>query len=60
LLVAHDKATGELIGEIEIERRLHGPIMSYQHEGRQYLAVAGGGRNNDAEMLVFALPDSSL
>ena len=32
--------------------------MSYQHEGRQYIAVAGGGRNNDpAELILFALPD---
>jgi hypothetical protein len=30
--------------------------MSYLHDGQQYIAVAGGGRNNDAELIVFALP----
>jgi quinoprotein glucose dehydrogenase len=56
VLRAHDKATGEMVGEVLVEQRLHGPIMSYEQDGRQYLAVAGGGRSNDAELLVFALP----
>ena len=46
-------------GEVIVDQRLHGPIMSYQHEGKQYIAVAGGGRDNDDELLVFALPESS-
>ena len=58
VLVAHDKATGELIGEVPVDQRLHGPIMSYLHGDRQYIAVAGGGRNNDAELVVLALPDT--
>ncbi len=56
ILLAFDKATGDKLGEIEVDQRLHGPIMSYQHAGRQYLAVAGGGREKDDELLVFALP----
>ncbi len=56
ILVAHNKMTGELIAEVLVDQRLHGPPMSYMHEGKQYIAVAGGGRDNDDELLVFALP----
>jgi len=57
ILVAHNKMTGELIGEIMVDQRLHGPPMTYMHEGRQYIAVAGGGRDKDDELIVFALPE---
>lgn len=57
ILVAHDKMTGELLGEVMVDQRLHGPPMSYQVDGRQYIAVAGGGRDDDNELLVFALPN---
>ena len=56
ILVAHDKATGELLAQVMVEQRLHGAPMSYFHQGRQYIAVAGGGRDDDAELIVFALP----
>ena len=59
ILVAFSKETGMKEGEVIVDQRLHGPIMSYQHEGKQYIAVAGGGRDNDDELLVFALPESS-
>ena len=29
VLVAYDKWTGEKVGEILVDRRLHGPVMSY-------------------------------
>ena len=57
ILVAHDKMTGELLGEVLVDQRLHGPPMSYQVNDKQYIAVAGGGRDDDNELLVFALPD---
>jgi|TARA_B100000315_G_scaffold36031_1_gene30751 quinoprotein glucose dehydrogenase len=57
ILVALDKMTGELVAEVLVEQRLHGPPMSYLHEGRQYIAVAGGGRDDDAELISFALPE---
>ena len=56
ILVALDKATGATVGEVLVGQRLHGPPMSYMHEGKQYIAVAGGGRDKDDEILVFALP----
>ena len=57
ILVALDKRTGETLAEVLVDQRLHGPPMSYMHEGKQYIAVAGGGRNDDDEILVFSLPD---
>ncbi|GIS50920.1 MAG: hypothetical protein Ct9H90mP25_3540 [Gammaproteobacteria bacterium] len=56
VLVAYDKLTGEKVGEILVDRRLHGPVMSYLHEGKQYIAIAGG-RFDTAEMVTFALSD---
>ena len=56
MLVAHDKQTGELIAEILVDQRLHGSPMSFLHEGRQYIAIAGGGRDRDDEIIAFALP----
>ena len=55
ILIAIDKQTGETVGEVMVEQRLHGPPMTYMQNGIQYIAVAGGGRNNDDELLVFAL-----
>ena len=57
ILVAHDKMTGDLLGEVLVDQRLHGPPMSYQVGDKQYIAVAGGGRDDDNELLVFALPN---
>jgi len=56
ILVAFDKMTGELLAEVMVDQRLHGPPMTYMHDGRQYIAVAGGGRDKDAELIAFALP----
>lgn len=55
ILVALDKNTGAKVGEIMVDIRLHGPVMSYQAAGRQYIAVAGG-RFDNAELIAFALP----
>ena len=57
VLIALDKNTGETVGEILVQQRLHGPPITYEHEGAQYIAVAGGGRNNDDELLVFRLAE---
>ena len=56
ILVALDKETGETVAEVLVDQRLHGPPMSYMHKGKQYIAIAGGGRDGDDELLVFALP----
>ena len=41
---------------MDVEIRLHGALMTYMHEGRQYIAVAAGGRRGDGELVTFALP----
>lgn len=56
VLRAHDKTTGALLAALPIPQRLHGAPMSYMHEGRQYLAIAAGGRNDDAQLVVYSLP----
>ena len=43
-LDAYDKATGELLAQIKVDRNLHSSPMTYMHEGRQYILVAGGGK----------------
>ena len=42
-LRALDKTTGDVIAAVDVDRSLHGAPMTYFHEGRQYVAVAGGG-----------------
>ncbi|MDX1385915.1 MAG: PQQ-binding-like beta-propeller repeat protein, partial [Thermoanaerobaculia bacterium] len=42
-LDAYDKATGELLAQVEVDVNLHSSPMTYLHEGRQYIAIAGGG-----------------
>ncbi len=58
ILVAFDKTTGEKVGEITVDLRLHGPVMSYLYKGRQYVTIAGG-RMATAELISFALPDEN-
>ena len=63
LLRAYDKATGEVLAEVETDVWLHGPPMTYMHEGRQYIAVAAGGARNRRipdELIAFALPESEM
>ena len=56
-LVALDKATGDEIGRIKVDRHLHSSPMTAMHEGRQYILVSGGGRSEPAQLLAFALPN---
>ncbi len=56
-LQAYDKTTGELLAEVDVDTHLHGAPMTYLHQGRQYIAVAGGGSGEEkAELVVFARP----
>lgn len=40
---AYDKATGEYVGAIRLPVRPNGNPMTYMHEGKQYIAISGGG-----------------
>ena len=60
-LQAYDKATGELLAQVEVDRSLHSAPMTYLHEDRQYILIAGGGSRGAqpyerAELIAFALP----
>ena len=46
------------MGEVLVAQRLHGPPMSFMHKGKAiYRGGFFGGRDNDDELLVFALPE---
>lgn len=55
-LLAIDKASGKILAEVEVDRSLHGSPMSYSYKGRQFILVAGGGREEPGELVAFALP----
>ncbi|MEX0617804.1 MAG: PQQ-binding-like beta-propeller repeat protein [Pseudohongiellaceae bacterium] len=55
-LRAHDKQTGEIVATIELPNTQTGVPMTYEHDGKQYVAmfVSGGGR--PTELVAYALP----
>ncbi len=55
-LIARDKATGEIVGSIDLPGGAIGTPMTYMHEGRQYIALTVGGEI--PEIVAFALPQS--
>jgi len=57
LLRAHDKATGEILAEIELPSHQTGVPMTYMHDGRQFIVVAVGGRGSPGELVALALPN---
>ena len=54
---AHDKATGEIVAEIDLPANQTGLPMTYMHEGRQYIVLAVGARRHPAELVALALPE---
>ena len=55
-LRAFDKATGEVIAELETDDAPTAPPMTYMHEGKQFIVFAFGGRGNEKGLIAFALP----
>jgi glucose dehydrogenase len=53
---AFDKATGEILWEVELEAGATSAPMTYLHEGRQYIVLAIGGTKHAAEFVAFGLP----
>ncbi len=54
---AYDKETGEILWATELDAGTTGGPMTYEHEGRQYVVVAIGGREHPAEWVALGLPD---
>ena len=53
---ALDKATGAVVWETEFPAGTTGAPMTYMHGGKQYIVVAIGGVDVDAEFIALALP----
>ena len=53
-LVARDKATGEIVGSVDLPGRPIGTPMTYLHAGRQYIALTVGGEI--PALVALALP----
>ena len=53
---AFDKATGEILWEMDLPAGTTGGPMTYMHEGKQYIVVAIGGLGDPAEWVALALP----
>lgn len=55
-LRAFDKATGELVGEIELPAHTDGSPITFLHRGKQYLVFALGGRGAPFELIAYRQP----
>jgi len=62
-ITVFDKKNGKILGVIPLPGDPYGNPMTYEHEGKQYIAVAiggggfmGGGGKYPAEIVAFALP----
>jgi len=55
-LYAFDKATGELVAEVELPAHSDGSPVTYLHRGVQYIVVSIGGRGEPFELIAWRLP----
>ena len=55
-LRALDKQTGEIVAEIELPNTQTGVPMTYEHNGKQYIAMVISGSGTPAEIVAYALP----
>ena len=55
-LRAFDKATGELVAEVELPAHSDGSPITYLHRGVQYLVVSIGGRGEPFKLIAYRLP----
>ena len=52
---AHDKATGEILGEIELPANQSGVPMTYSINGKQYIVMAIGAEDHPGELIALAV-----
>jgi quinoprotein glucose dehydrogenase len=55
-LLAYDKATGDVVGEVLLPRNATASPMTYMLGGKQFIVVTTGGANLPAELVVLELP----
>ena len=53
---AHDKATGDILAEIELPATQTGLPMSYMMDGAQYIVIAVADEDTPAELVALRLP----
>ena len=53
---AYDKATGEIIADLEVPAAQTGLPMTYMHEGKQYVVFTVGGGGEAAQLIAMTLP----
>ncbi len=56
MLRAHDKATGEIIAEIELPGTQTGLPFTYEYDGKQYIAMVVSGPGRPSEIVAYTLP----
>jgi quinoprotein glucose dehydrogenase len=57
---AEDKKSGEVVSVFELPGKTSGAPMSYEHNGRQYIAVAVAEQGHPAELVVLSLPGARM
>lgn len=55
-LYAHDKMTGEIVARIALPNTQSGVPMTYEHDGKQYIAMFVSGSGGATELIALALP----
>ena len=55
-LYAQDKQTGEIIARIELPATQTGQPFTYEHDGKQYVAMFVSGNGQPTELIALALP----
>lgn len=58
VLRAWNKQTGAVIAEVELPDFTHGPPMTYQAGGRQFIVCGMGFRNSPHRLVALALPEN--
>jgi quinoprotein glucose dehydrogenase len=53
---AINKETGEIIFELDLPDNQTGLPFTYEHDGKQYLAMFVGGSGSPARLVAYALP----
>lgn len=55
-LYAQDKKTGEIIARIELPNTQTGQPFTYEHDGKQYIAMFVSGGGKPTELVAYTLP----
>jgi quinoprotein glucose dehydrogenase len=55
-LYALDKKTGAIVARIELPNTQSGVPMTYEHNGKQYIALFVSGRGKPTELVALTLP----